>query len=143
MLLTSRSLSSDPWWHFITREALNNCYPKHVRKSKREESMHRNRVESASPLPAQPYPERDHHRTRQPKPGDGVLQVIVLEMNLERAGFWHAAGGHGGFQIDVERRDRAPAQRAPHGQMIPSEPQPFCEIFRWRQRAGAFRNTDV
>jgi hypothetical protein len=39
-------------------------------------------VASSPPPPARPHPERDDHRTRQDEPGNGVLQVMVLEMHL-------------------------------------------------------------
>ena len=64
------------------------------------------------PLPAQPDRERDHHRGRQREPGDGILQVVVLEMNLERPGFGMPLAGYRRFQIDIERRDLVPS-RAP------------------------------
>src|SRR3982074_1332923 len=39
------------------------------------------------------------------EPGDGVLQVVVLQMNLKRAGFGDPARRRRLLQIDVERRD--------------------------------------
>src|SRR4030088_3147052 len=111
MPLASHSSSSGLWVRFYTRQA----------------------------LPVQPYPERDRHRTRQAKPGDGVLQVIVLEMDLQRAGFWDAACGHRLLEIDIKRRDLTPAERAGHGEMIAGEPQPFRHVFRRRQRTRGFR----
>ena len=51
-------------------------------------------------LPAQPHAERDHDGEGQCKPGDGVLQVIVLEMDGKRAGLWNAALGHRAFSAD-------------------------------------------
>jgi hypothetical protein len=63
------------------------------------------RVGSSPPLPSPPHPECDHHRARERKPGDGILQVVVLEVNFERPGFRDAAVGHRAFQIDVERRN--------------------------------------
>ena len=72
------------------------------------------RVALPPPLRAHPHRERDHHRNRQRKPGDGVLQVIVLEMNPQRTGLRNAAFGQRLLQIDVKRRDRlaviAPAE---------------------------------
>src|SRR6185312_14537450 len=56
-------------------------------------------------LPAPPDAEGDDDRKRQREPGDGVLQVIVLEMHGERAGFGNAALGRGRFEIEIERRD--------------------------------------
>src|SRR4029453_12403919 len=61
---------------------------------------------SGAALPAPPHTEGDDDRKGQREPGDGVLQVIVLEMHGERAGFWNSAFGRGRFQIDIERRDR-------------------------------------
>src|SRR3954451_14505710 len=77
-------------------------------------------------LPAPPHAEGDDDRKCQREPGDGVLQVIVLEMHGERAGFWNAALGRGRLQIEIERRNGlaglAPAQRARHRKMIAGEP---------------------
>src|SRR5882724_11133989 len=85
---------------------------------------------SCAALPAPPHTEGDDDRKRQREPGDGVLQVIVLEMHGERAGFWNAALGRGRFQIDIERRDGLaaldPAEHTGHGEMIAGEPEPFC-----------------
>src|SRR5260370_27637540 len=88
-------------------------------------------------LLAPPHGERDHDRAGQCKPGDGILQVIVLQMDVKRAGFWGAALGHRLLQVDIERRDFTPAERVRHREMIASEPQPFCEIFRPPQHARA------
>ena len=63
---------------------------------------------SGSPPAAPPDAERDDDRERQREPGDGVLQVVVLQMDVERARFRDAAGRHRRFQIDVERRDALP-----------------------------------
>src|SRR4030095_16880270 len=98
-------------------------------------------------LSAPPHAEGDDDRTRQREPRNGVLQVIVLEMHGERAGFWNAALGRRRFQIDIERRDGlaalAPAQRARHRKMMAGEPEPFGHALRRRQRAGAFGKSDV
>ena len=48
---------------------------------------------SGAALPSPPDSERDDDRKRQREPGDGVLQVIVLEMDGQRTGFWNAAFG--------------------------------------------------
>src|SRR6478609_1809471 len=102
---------------------------------------------SGAALGAPPHTEGDDNRKRQRKPGDGVLQVIVLEMHGERAGFWNAALGRGRFEVDIERRDSlaglAPAQRASHREMIAGEPQPFRHALLRRQRSRAFGKTDV
>src|SRR5258708_40158936 len=85
-------------------------------------------------LPAPPHAERDDDRERQREPGDGVLQVIVLEMHGERAGLWNAALWRGCFQIDIERRDGldalAPAQCARHRAMVAGQPEPLCHSLR-------------
>src|SRR5688572_24463123 len=98
-------------------------------------------------LPTPPHAEGDHDRRRQREPGDGILQMIVLEMHGERAGFWNATLGCGRFQVDIERRDGlavfAPAQRAGHRYMIAGEPESLCHALRRRQRAGAFGKADV
>src|SRR2546430_11274981 len=69
-------------------------------------------------LGAPPDAEGDDDRKRQRKPGDGVLQVIVLETHGERAGFSNAALVRWRCPIDIERRHGlaalAPAQRARH-----------------------------
>src|SRR5579859_8086649 len=80
---------------------------------------------SGSPLPEKPHPECDQQRPGQHEPGDGVLQVIVLEMDLKRAGFRNAVWRHRLLQIDVERCDLTPAERPRHGEMIAGEPQPL------------------
>src|SRR6186997_3107685 len=102
---------------------------------------------SPTALPAPPHPEGDDDRKCQRKPGNGVLQVIVLEMHGERAGLWNAALGRGRFQIDIERRHGltglAPAQRARHRKMIAGEPDPFGRVLRRRERAGAFGKPDI
>src|ERR1051325_10207427 len=102
---------------------------------------------SGAALPAPPHAEGDDDRKCQREPGDGVLQVIVLEMHGERAGLWNAALGRGRFEIDVERRDGlaglAPAQRARHRKMIAGEPEPFGGALRRRQRAGALGKPDI
>src|SRR6266852_306063 len=73
------------------------------------------------PLRAPTPPECDHPRARQSEPGDGVLHVIVLELDVERTGLRDPACGHRLLQIDVERRDwlagLAPPQRPRHGEM--------------------------
>src|SRR5436305_970269 len=48
---------------------------------------------SHSVLPPRPDQKSDEHHRRQPEPGDGVLQVIVLEMNVQRSGFRNAGFG--------------------------------------------------
>src|SRR4051812_30018910 len=108
---------------------------------------------ASAPLPAlwfarpvltlRPQGKRDQHYAGQTEPSDGVLQVIVLEMHVERAGFWDAAFRHRGLQVDVERRDLAPAQRLRHCKMVAHEPQPRSGIWRGRQYARAFRKADV
>src|SRR5947208_11909901 len=84
---------------------------------------------SGAALGVPPDAEGDDDRKRQREPRDGVLQVIVLEMHGERAGFWNAAFGRGRFQIDIERRDGLaaldPAEHTGHGEMIAGEPEPF------------------
>jgi hypothetical protein len=40
---------------------------------------------SAAPLRAQPEAESDRHHSRQTKPGDGVLQMVVFETDVERS----------------------------------------------------------
>src|SRR5262245_40065583 len=59
---------------------------------------------SAAPLRAQPEAESDRHHSRQTEPGDGVLQMVVFETDVERAGFY-AGDQLRRFQIDIERRD--------------------------------------
>ena len=75
------------------------------------------------------------------------MQVIVLEMDFERAGFRNAARRHRLLQVDIERRDRAaipaPTERPRYRKMIPGEPQPLGEIFRRRERTRRFGKTDV
>src|SRR5215213_126347 len=60
---------------------------------------------SRAALPAPPHAERDDDRKRQREPGNGVLQVIVLETHGERAWLGDPALGRRRFQIDIERRD--------------------------------------
>ena len=87
-----------------------------------------------STLRPPPHAERDHEGDRERKPGDGVLQMVVLEMDGERAGLRDAAIRRRCFQIDVERGDAltafVSAKRARHREMIAREPEPFREIGR-------------
>src|SRR4051794_11680125 len=80
-------------------------------------------------LTSRPHGERDQHYTGQTEPRDRILQVIVLEMHVERTGLWDAAFRHGGFEVDVERRDLAPAQRFRHRKMVAHEPQPRSRVW--------------
>ncbi len=66
-----------------------------------------------------------------------------LRWTVSGPGFGMPLCGHRRFQVDVERRDLFPAERARHRQMIPGEPQPLCDVFRRRQRAGLFRKAEV
>src|SRR5213594_3597666 len=84
------------------------------------------RITSPAPLRAQPEAEGDRHHSRQTEPADGVLQMVVLETDVERAGLY-AGDKLRRLQIDVERRNglaiAIPAEGARHGQMVAREPQ--------------------
>src|SRR3569832_1664897 len=84
---------------------------------------------SGSPIlrsPSPPDKNRDRHRARERKPCDGVLQVIVLEVDVERTGFCRDSRRYRPFQIDVEWRYRlaaiAPAEPLRHRKVIAHEP---------------------
>lgn len=42
-------------------------------------------------LAAPPDKKGNHNRARQSKPRDGILQMVVLEMHLQRPRFWNSA----------------------------------------------------
>src|SRR3954451_24251953 len=91
---------------------------------------------SAPPPPSCPHGEGDEHGACKREPGDGVLQVIVLEMHVERSRTRNAVLGRGLLEVDIERRNRAPAQRARDRHVIAYEPQPLVAVLRWSQPAG-------
>src|SRR4051812_13520458 len=57
---------------------------------------------------APPFERQDcehHHQHRgEAKPSDGILQVIVAQLDFQRCGMRHTARRNGGLLLDVERR---------------------------------------
>src|SRR5271168_3717630 len=98
-------------------------------------------------LAAPPDEKGNHNRARESEPGDGVLQVVVLEMHLQRTGFRNAVRRRRLFEVDVEWRNRfaasAPTERVSHRQMVACEPEPLLDIDRRRKNASAFRKADI
>src|SRR5215468_1465428 len=102
---------------------------------------------ASSPLlRAQPEAEGDRHHSRQTEPGDGILQMVVPQTDMERAGLY-AGDQLRRFQIDIERRNglaiAIPAEGARHGQMVAREPQSLLNAGVGRQQARALGKPDV
>src|ERR1700751_1421315 len=97
------------------------------------------RLTVLSPAADQPEPESPGHRQGKTEPGDCVLQVVVVEMDLKRAGFRHAAWRCRRFEIDIKRRDRAPAERLCHAVGIANKPKPLCGILTRGEKSRLLR----
>src|SRR5262245_16150679 len=95
-------------------------------------------------MPRARLPRRTRTRTSpynqsEPIPGNGILQMLVAQVDLERAGAWKPAGWLGAFQFDEERRDLAPTLGGRNRNRIAHEPNVAIGIILRREGAAGFR----